>query len=281
MPLRPFRGAESIIYSLHADCVLILQKSRSYWVTFLVSTRTYKPVSRSICWGLGIIFTTVTNYCIYSIRWLLDNSCDSIEQLQPLYFAQGIDFCRRTQAAIDNPDYLTSTDHLARYVTSIKQNELQTLQEMYEPKTKSATLGSFQASHTKVAAFVSELSNRRKGFQDTGRAVHGSALQEVEQEREVAFEVEAVRQKKKPLQYKPLRFPGLHQDIRVFARTGRLPIDSHSVYHLFRLLATTTLGQKHGVSCAGRHMESKLFVSAEFRRTVRHHTDLAPDNFLV
>jgi hypothetical protein len=47
-----------------------------------------------------------------SICWLLDNSCDSIEQLQPLYHSQGIDFCRRTQAALDNPDYLTNLDYL-------------------------------------------------------------------------------------------------------------------------------------------------------------------------
>ncbi|KAH6855507.1 hypothetical protein B0I37DRAFT_395568 [Chaetomium sp. MPI-CAGE-AT-0009] len=188
------------------------------------------------------------------IRWLLDNSCDSIEQLQPLYYSQGIDFCRRTQAALDNPDYLTNPDHRAQYVSSIRQNELQTLQE------------------------ISNM--RRKGFQDTGRAVHGSALQEVEQEREVAFEIESVRQVKKAAQHDALGFPGLHRDIEVFARTGRLPIDSHAVSHVFQLLSTTALGRKHRVLSKGSHAQSRLFVSGEFNRTVKFYTSSAPDRLL-
>ena len=37
---------------------------------------------------------------------------------------------------------------------------------------------------------MKKLNHQRKGFQDAGDALHGSALQEVEQEREVAYEVE-------------------------------------------------------------------------------------------
>ena len=69
---------------------------------------------------------------------------------------------------------------------------------------------------------MKELNVRRKGFQDSGNAVHGSALQEVEQEREVAFEVEVVREVEKPVHYSPLSFPGLHQDIIDFVKTGTL-----------------------------------------------------------
>ncbi|KAK4234701.1 hypothetical protein C8A03DRAFT_18447 [Achaetomium macrosporum] len=214
------------------------------------------------------------------IFWLLDNTCDGIEQLQPLYYSQGIDFCRRTQAAIEFPGFLTDPDHRAKYVASIRQNELQTLQEMYEPKAKGAKHADFKSPHPSVAAFLEELNVRRKGFQDTGRAVHGSALQEVEQEREVAFEVEAIRQVKKPTRYDPLTYPGLHRDIEIFARNGRLAPDSHSISHIFRFLSTTALGRKHRVSWRGKHAHSKLYVSAEFGRTVKLYTHLAPDNFL-
>ncbi|KAK3307698.1 uncharacterized protein B0T15DRAFT_415095 [Chaetomium strumarium] len=214
------------------------------------------------------------------ICWLLDNTCEGIEQLQPLLYAQGIDFCRRTQAAIEFPDFLTDPDHRAKYVAYIRQTELQTLQEMYEPKAKGGKHAELKLPHPSVAAFLEELNVRRKGFQDTGRAVHGSALQEVEQEREVAFEVEAIRQVKKPVRYDPLSYPGLHRDIEIFARNGRLPPDSHSISHVFRFIATTALGRKHKVSWRGRHAHSKLFVSAEFGRTVKLYTHLAPDNFL-
>ncbi|KAK4201015.1 hypothetical protein QBC40DRAFT_64262 [Triangularia verruculosa] len=215
------------------------------------------------------------------ICWLLDNTCDGIEQLQPLYFSQGMDFCRRTQAAIDNPDCLTHPGQQASYVAAIKQNELQTLQEMYEPKikVKAAKLSAeASSSHPKVSGFLRELNNRRKGFQDTGRAVHGSALQEVEQEREVAFEVETVRQVKKPVIYDALTFPGLGREIEIFARTGRIPPGSLSVCHVFELLSRTAVGRKHKIRAEDQ--TSQLFVSVEFGRTVRLFTDLAKDTFL-
>lgn len=193
-----------------------------------------------------------------------------------------MDFCRRTQAAIDNPNYLTDADHRTKYVESIMQNELQTLQEMYEPKAKGTSKqGELKSSHPKVATFLEELHHRRKAFQDTGAAVHGSALQEVEQEREVAIEVEAVRQVKQPVLYKALSFPGLHPDLKLFARTGLLPVASQTVSHVFSLLATTALGRKHKVSSTGNHAPSKLFVSAEFGRTVELRKHLTRDNFLV
>jgi hypothetical protein len=157
---------------------------------------------------------------------------------------------------------------------------MQTLRELYEPKVRGPKLN-FKSPHPKVAAFAAELGVRRKGFQDTGRAVHASALQEVEQEREVQFEVEAVRQVKQPRHYDALGFPGLHRDVETFARTGRLPVDSHSVSHFFRLMAATKLGRKHRVLCSGDHMQSKLFVSREFQRTVKLFTSTLPDSFVV
>ncbi|KAK4227346.1 hypothetical protein QBC38DRAFT_417082 [Podospora fimiseda] len=214
------------------------------------------------------------------ICWLLDNTCDGIEQLQPLYISQGMEFCRRTQAALDNPNYLTSPTERENYIAAIKQNELQTLQDMYEPKPKGGKANDFKSSNPKVAAFVKDLAVRRKGFQDTGRAVHGSALQEVEQEREVAFEVEAIRQVKKPVYYDPLTFPGLHRDIEIFARTGRPQVDSSGILPVFRLLSRTYLGSKYRVAAKSSRIESKLCVSAEFGKTVKLWTELSKDTFL-
>ena len=122
------------------------------------------------------------------ICWLLEQTCSGVEQLQPLYFSQGADFCRRTQAALDNQDFLMNTDHRKSYLGSLRQTEQQTLQQLYGIDTKmksSATARKFSQS---VEAIMQELKIRRKGFEDTGNAVQGSALQEVEQEREVAYE---------------------------------------------------------------------------------------------
>src|SRR5438552_681114 len=70
------------------------------------------------------------------ICWLLQQTCDGIEQLQPLYYSQGADFCRRTQAAVNNPDFLRDTDQRATYLSALRQLERNTLEELYEPRIK-------------------------------------------------------------------------------------------------------------------------------------------------
>ncbi|KAM0427773.1 hypothetical protein ACHAPT_007229 [Fusarium lateritium] len=212
------------------------------------------------------------------IQWLLDNTCDNIEQLQPLYFAQGMDFCRRMQAAIDHPDFLTDKSQRKAYVQAIKQDEQQTLQHLYEPKLKSRATGVQTSNNDALKQFISELNTRRKAFQDTGKAVHASALQEVEQEREVAFEVESVRQVKKPHHYAAHSFPGLNASLEAFARTGRLPPDSHYFNHIFHALSRTGIGRKFKVS--PKATQSKLLETVEFGRTIKLQGEISNDNFL-
>ncbi|KAJ0298724.1 hypothetical protein COL516b_009809 [Colletotrichum fioriniae] len=193
---------------------------------------------------------------------------------------KGIDFCRRMQAAIDNPDFVKDKHQREAYLGTIKQDEQHSLQKLYEPKRKIKGTGEFQAGpDTKIRAFVKELNKRRKAFQDTGRAVHASALQEVEQEREVAFEVETVRQVKKPHHYTALSFPGLHPEVESFAKTGRIPAGAHTFVPAIKSLSKTAIGKKFKVS--DRSSRSNLYVTTEFERTVKLSFDLTSDNFLI
>ncbi len=212
------------------------------------------------------------------ICWLLEQTCAGNEQLQPLYFSQGADFCRRIQAACDNPDFLEDPDQCTRYVGALRQREQQTLQQLYGPVTrsKSAPSGPWNAE---LATFMKELNKMRRGFQDTGDAVHGSALQEVEQEREVAFEVESVREVQKLIHFSPLSFPGLHKDVRGFARTGRLPPDSQGYMNAFMALKRTGIGSKYGI--VDEAMACQLYVSSEFTKTVLLPHGHVNDNFIV
>ncbi|KAM5341666.1 hypothetical protein ACJ41O_014697 [Fusarium nematophilum] len=212
------------------------------------------------------------------IQWLLDNTCDNIEQLQPLYYSQGMDYCRRVQAALDHPRFLDDKGQRRAYVQAIKQDEQQTLQNLYEPKFKSRVTGIQTPSNDSMKHFIHELNTRRKAFQDTGKAVHSSALQEVEQEREVAFEVESVRQVKKPQHYAAHSFPGLNSSLESFARTGRLPADTHYFTHVLYSLSRTGIGRKFKVS--SKATDSKLFETAEFGRTIKPKGELSLDNFL-
>lgn len=166
-----------------------------------------------------------------------------------------------------------------QYVAEIKQEEQQTLQQLYEPKTKTRAPVATSSTNPRLNTFYQELNARRKAFQDTGRAVHASALQEVEQEREVAFEVESVRQVKQPFKYPAHTFPGLHETLEVFARTGRLAAGEMHITAMFAMLARTGLGRKFKVSRHAR--QPRLFMSTEFERTVKVGTDATGDNFIV
>ncbi|KAI1100418.1 hypothetical protein F4804DRAFT_46400 [Jackrogersella minutella] len=213
------------------------------------------------------------------IRWLINNTCDGIEQLQPLYHSQGTDFCNRMQAAEDFPDFLNDDEHRTSFIGAIKHKERQTLQQLYGPQSRSKQDTSLKTV-PKIAGFVKELESRKKTFQDTGQAVHASALQEVEQERETEIEVEAVRQVKKPLSYIPHKFPGLHRDLETFARTARIPAGSDTFIHILKALARTALGRKYKVNREISSTSSQLFVSTEFERTVKLIIESANDNFM-
>jgi hypothetical protein len=199
------------------------------------------------------------------VRWILEQTVTGIEQLQPLYFSQGVDFCRRAQAALDNPNVLEDSAEREAYLAVLQQKEHQTLKTLYEPKKPklSSAATTFCSS---LFAFKQRLDVQRKSFQDTGHAVHGSALEEVEQEREVAYEVENVREVQRPVHFPPLVFAGLHRDIIRFVRTGRLSAGSAAFEHAFVALRKTVVGAKYGVNV--RAMRSRLYVSLEFTRTV-------------
>ena len=109
------------------------------------------------------------------------------------------------------------------YLSNIRSKELQSLKQLYEPKDHQRgaviKVSDFAPS---LRAHVSELLKRRKGFQDRGVAVHSSALEEVEQEREMEFEVESVREVQPPIHFKALKIAKLHPHIEEFATTGKL-----------------------------------------------------------
>ena len=213
------------------------------------------------------------------IAWLLEQTCAGIEQLQPLYYNQGTDFCRRLQAAVDHPAVLKNAQQRNGYLDVLRQSERRTLEQLYTPKPSTKTASSTAFSSPKIAKFMKELRTRRKGFQDTGNAVHGSALQEVEQEREEAHEVESVREVQKPVHFWPFKFSGLHKDVVNFVETGRLHPESSAYEYAFVALRKTALGQKFGINTQGT--SARLYVSDEFMKTVRLPVGKPQDAFQV
>ena len=210
------------------------------------------------------------------VCWLLEQTCRANEHLQNLYLAQGTDFCRRTTAQWKNVKLLTENSHREAYLRVIQQPERQTLEELYGMMTDTQANSIADIPFVELKDFMQELSKQRGASNRRGRLVHSSVLEEVEQEREVEFQVEQVRQVQKPTHYKALAFPGVHTAVSHFAKTGELA-GEHGYEHVFDALARTSIGQKHNT----RRTASKLFASAEFMRTIELAKRIPNDNFLV
>lgn len=212
------------------------------------------------------------------IRWLLEQTCNGIEQLEPLYFNQGLNYLQRMQAKLDHQDILDNEDSRNAYLEIVRTTELRSLKQSYEPKhqqrSPAIAVSDFAPS---LRPFVGEVLQRRKGFQDRGFAIHSSALEEVEQEREMEFEIESVREVQPPIHFRALKVATLHCDIEAFAKTGRLPAGSDAFEPMFCTLQKTALGVKHGAITAA-NTTAKLYVSTQFNRTVSINEP--NDNFL-
>ncbi|KEF56127.1 uncharacterized protein A1O9_07708 [Exophiala aquamarina CBS 119918] len=214
------------------------------------------------------------------ICWLLEQTIQGLENLQPLFYAQGTDFCRRSQARNDYPNFLTNAYHRSSYAKVLEDPEQHTLKSLYEPRYEKSGRGKLPQgpfNDGQIASFVRELETNRKAFRDTGNAVHASALQEVEQEREVAIGAETVRERQNPPRFYPQSFSGLDLDIRAFVNSGELRAGNMTCQQLFLYMRHTNIGQKYKLNLP---VNSRLFVSLEFRKTVYMTTGKYHDNFL-
>ncbi|KAH6608878.1 hypothetical protein Trco_002224 [Trichoderma cornu-damae] len=194
------------------------------------------------------------------IFWLLEQTCRANEDLQPLFLAQGMDFCRRTNALLQHPHFLMSASANHNLLKLLQQPEHQTLDQLYGGASNDAASPSL--GHMK--------SQRLNGFADRlGRygqvgVSQIEALGEVEQERQIEIQIEAVREVQKPIEYQPLKFPGLSPDIWRFLTTGALVTGDDQITHAFDYISKTVMGKKFGIRATG----SRLFVSREFGRTI-------------
>lgn len=215
------------------------------------------------------------------ITWLLDQTCRNLEEMQPLYFAQGINFCRRMQASRTNKRFLTNSQHRKNYLDVLQLPEQQTLEELYQPKVVNdgeaeSPIPTDRSVHWKINRFLQKLAGQNRA--DSIFRISTSMLEEVEQEREVTFEIEEERQVQRPPSFIPLRFPGLDQNILNFVSTGRLQ-GQRGYIMASKFLESTELGRKY--KFRGSTFLAHLFVSWEFTRTVKKQRTAKMDNMIV
>ncbi|TGO18614.1 hypothetical protein BPAE_0372g00020 [Botrytis paeoniae] len=209
------------------------------------------------------------------VWWLLEQTCRTNQHLQNLYLAQGTDFCRRTDAQWKYTEIFTDNTQQDAYLQAIQNPEHQTLEKLYGEVTDIQPSYVTDMASTKLAGFMKELNKQRVTTGNTRNYIHSSVLEEVEQEREVEFQIEQVRQVQKPTHYEALTFSGLHPDILHFVKTGNLILGC-GYEHIFDALARTDIGRKYDV----RRTKSKLYVSMEFMRTIELGSHRTNDSFL-
>lgn len=213
------------------------------------------------------------------VAWLLEQTCCVNEDLKSLYVAQGVDFCRRTDAIWRYNNFLADPTQRAKLLETIQQPERQTLEQLYGGALAGSRIGTVDRMSTpQLQKFADQLN---QSYGERG-PLHVGAMEEVEQERELQVQVEQVRQIQKPLRYEALTFPGLHPVVSYFARTGVLENASSNqneaaFEHAFTYVARTTLGKQFRV----RETDSRIFVSTEFGRTVKCKKNNVTDNFMV
>jgi hypothetical protein len=210
------------------------------------------------------------------VRWLLEQTCRGNEQLQMLYIGQGSDFCLRTNAVWEHSNFLVDKKHRSALLGVIESPERLTLEELYGVGTESQRKDPQRVSHPGLRDIVNDLTRQRKEGESHSSSLCHSAMEEVEQEREVEFQVEETREVQKPPHRKALEFPGLHPEISRFVNTGI--ISGEQAYECaFSFLSRTSLARKHNLRVRG----ARLLLSTEFLRTVESRSTNPDDEFLV
>ncbi|MCJ1447859.1 MAG: hypothetical protein MMC23_008371 [Stictis urceolatum] len=200
------------------------------------------------------------------IMWLLEMTCCNIEQLQPLYISQGLDYCRRILSARKNPDKIHDAKQRAAYLKVLEQPEQYSLEQLYGPSRKTKRHLVAARGFAELEGYVEKLNDMRREISDTIDTVQASAHQEVEQEREVAIEVEAVRERKNPHRATGLPQPRLNKDVERFVATGRLGTNTWAFQQMFVALRLTALGQRLGIN--GSATTSSLYITQDFGKTI-------------
>ncbi|KAF5564196.1 hypothetical protein FPHYL_4816 [Fusarium phyllophilum] len=201
------------------------------------------------------------------VQWLLEQSCEASDNMMSLHIAQGFDFCRRTDALLEFRKSSQKKKARDRLLQETQQPEGQTLEQLYGPKEKASSTGLKVIKSAHLQSFVKDLHGLEADLVKHQRQASSSAFDEVEQEREVEFEVHQLREKQNPTHLTALEFPGLDKAIVQFCEESVVELASLQFIQALDLIGDTYLGLKYGIKAKGT--SSKLLVSKEFSRTVQ------------
>jgi hypothetical protein len=182
------------------------------------------------------------------------------------------------QAAATYERFLAIKSDRERLLEVLQQPEQQTLEQLYDPQTRKNCEAASAREELKLRGvlrtFMRDLGRNRDLIQYS--STQTSALEEVEQEREVAYEVQEERELQRPRPRKALTFPGIHPAILRFVESGVL---EGGFIKASQILLSTELALKHGLKelsiMSGLYASEEMIRSIELRRGERN------DNYTV
>jgi hypothetical protein len=187
------------------------------------------------------------------LRWAMHETCEDITRHLPHWAQQGLDHGRRFSAY----QQYRSTDNLTVLKKTWLQPEARTLEEMYDPVSKARDAGLYQE--------IKDVPSLPKRLERLGVTQLTDVRMAEEQEREVNHEVERERQVERPPKVEPATH-SIHDDIRTFVRTGRLPARPT---HIIPLLTPTGIDRDLDSST---DWSPSPRATVDFATTTRHRS---------
>ncbi|KAI0202605.1 hypothetical protein F4808DRAFT_468261 [Astrocystis sublimbata] len=275
----------------HGAVTLALNLTKDNTVQAAMRLRQLRTTQRISFYGPPEVDQSIRDFCqidspglinsSHVTSWLLERTCRSVEDLRGLYVSQGIDFCRRTDTIWNCKEFMIKRSQRDKLLRIFRQPERKTLEELYGPSSDLPPMNLKDGIKSKkLGSFMNKLVQMSRSHR--GEAQDAS-LQEVEQEREVEAQVEQVRQVEMRKRFTPLKYPGMHPDIREFVKTGKLiclepeKTMKPGFEHAFAFVGKTALGKEFDV----QQTSSRLYVSREFSQTIEiGRTSHEGDNYL-
>ncbi|KAL2825471.1 hypothetical protein BDW59DRAFT_161697 [Aspergillus cavernicola] len=206
---------------------------------------------------------TLTSFDV--IQWVLEQTCDYLEKLQPLWAWQGMQHFRFMQAW-----EALITDTPKALVAKVQEPEAKTLFQLYAPWEKSPysldTIQELAWSNPKVKELL----------QTWKASNNGTTLLYEEQEREISQETQKEQQVCRPPSVEPLKHK-VHSEIKHFVRHGRFASDKQeAIRPVFECLSRTSAGRFNIPATIG----GPLYVSLDFFETIQQSPNILDDEFL-
>lgn len=205
------------------------------------------------------------------IQWVLEQTCNQLEKLQPLWAWQGLQHFRCNRIWDEFKAKTNGFATLPELVSKIQETESKSLLQLYAPWAGSP----YSIDNIQELSLYHSEAPELMGIWE--RAASATTQLHEEQEREVTQEIQREQHICRPPPVKPLKH-FVHSDLQKFVKKGRFPqeIASEAVRQAFECLLQTSAAQFK----VPRDIGQQLWATKDFLNTIETDNSTLNDEFL-